>query len=1250
MARYFASWTWRRALAAGVLLLACAVSAAVWMAGTETALRWTADRAVQASAGRLTLEEVHGSLYGEIRIGRFALEEGERRIDGQKLTLAWSPTALLFARTLRIDKLALQVLSLDGGKPTGEPPQLPQTLRLPLRLEIRDASVDTLAIVSAGNRHELRALTFSLENPSGQYRALASAETRWGKGDTELTLADAPPFGLNARVGLSRDDAAHTYQASAKLTGTLADIEVTATASAREARAELRAALAPLAMTPLKHAKLNVTGIDARKFQAGLPRTELSAELDLRSSGDNSYAGNLKLENALPGTIDASRAPLRAAQLSFDGSPEALELKDVRLEFGNAGRFEGAGSLQSGRLNLALETSALDLRGVYAKLAASSLSGKLKLDAQSAAQEVQADLRQNGHRLRIDALRRGDTVQVREARVSIAGGEFDFSGEMSLARSREFRASGRLAGFDPSKLGDYPAALINGSVSASGHLSPKPEAALEFSTDDSRYRGHRLHGGGKVRVSGERVWDSDIALDLGANHLSARGAFGAPGDVMDWRLEGNDLAAFAAQLRGELRATGRLSGSVAEPSGTFRALARNLVWAKDQHVGEFTAEGSIDDGIDGKIKLAATLTDYRAPALQLTSAALKASGLRGDHSIELSARNAAIDARAVLAGAWNADRNWSGRILSFDNRGRYAATLEAPANLTIRGADFSLVAAGLRFANGSVRVEELARRENGIFSAGTLTGIDSGYLLGLMKHPLDVSSKLTLGGSWRLAAADKINGEFEIRREQGDLVVLSEPVTALGLSNLAIKATLSDDQLSATFGAAGSVFGTIAGRMSSTLARQGAAVGLPGDAPLSFEAELDMPTLAWATSLLGGKTAIDGRLKGKFGGQGSVARPQLNGEIKGDGLIFDNPEQGIYLRNGSLRAHLKDNILIMDQFVLDGGGGKLAGEGSVKWEAGKASARIALNADKLEIVKRLDRHLILSGDANATLQDKHVMLAAKLKADKGEIALPDADTPTLSTDVVVLGRDGEAERRSPPIAGDAVLDLDLGDNFHLRGRGIDARLAGAVTVRATDGAPATASGSIRVAKGSYSAYGQRLAIDRGILNFAGPLDNPGLNIVATRKQLPVEAGVAIQGTALAPQISLVSTPSVADSEKLSWLVLGRGMDEANKTDLALLQTAAGALLGRGESVMLQDRIAHAAGLDEVAVRGAGGLESTVLALGKRLSTKAYMTFEQGLTTATHLMKISYTLTPRLSVRAETGSDSAVDAFYTFRFK
>lgn len=1250
MARAPRSSTWRRAVAAGVLLFACAAAGAIWFGGSEMALRWLAARAVQASAGRLALEDVRGSLYGRMRIGRLAFEDGDRRVEARALELEWSPRALLFSRTVLIRTIALQGLSVNTGKSSATPPQLPPSLRLPLRLELRQAKIDVLVLASERGRREFRSVTLKLQNPDGRLHAVVSMQTPWGRGDADLRLADTPPFALDGSAGLSREDGPHAYSLHAALTGTLDAVRVSANGTSMGAQADLRVAFAPRAHMPLKQVELRLAHIDAQKFAAGLPHTDIGAELSLRAGDENAVAGELRLTNALAGTLDAARLPLREAQVSFEGMLEALTLNSVRLDLGDAGRFAGLGTLRQDKLTLALQTSALDLHGVHTKLATTKLAGNLKLDATGGIRRVQADLGERAYRVRLDASHRGDAIDVRAAQVSVAGGALMLKGRLSLSHLHEFRAEGALSRFDPSRLGDFPAALINGKLSASGQLSPRAQATLHFSTSDSRYRGHRMQGKFAASLSPERIWDSDIALELGANRIWAQGAFGEIGDRLDWRLEAGNLAALTSGLGGRLSASGTLQGSAAEPSGTLRASARNLVWAGGHRVSELSAEGRIANGIDGPLQLNAALRDYRSATLHIAAATVAAAGQRGAHQVNVTARNAAIDVRAALAGGWRTDLGWTGRILSFDNRGRYAVALAAPANFTFNGANFSLEAATLRFAHGSVRIDELARRGDGIVSAGALSGLDADYLLESMDRPSGIRSTLTLGGSWKFAASDTISGAFALWREQGDLSLISEPATAAGLTRLALSVTAADNRVAAKLQAQGSVLGTISASAHTTLARQGASVGLPGNSALSFDAQLSVPSLAWAKPLTGGGMAVEGSLKAQFGGQGTVAEPHLSGSIAADGLKFEYPELGIYLNGGSLRASLAGNKLMLDRITLRGGAGAVDGEGSITWVSGKTSARIALNAKKFELIKRLDRLLILSGDAEATVEDQQVHASAALKADRGEITLAETDAPTLSADVVVLGRDRNVARKSAPFAAKVELNLDLGEQFHLKGRGIDARLAGALKVRASGNRPPTASGSIRVAQGSYSAYGQRLTIERGILNFAGPLDDPELDIVALRKKQAVETGVAIRGTALAPRISLVSNPSVPDSEKLSWLILGHGMEGANRSELGALQAAAGALLARGDSVRLQDRIAHSVGLDEFDLSGSGGLESAALTLGKRLSSSAYLTFEQGLAAATNLVKITYSLTPHVSVRAQTGSESAVDAFYTFSFR
>jgi translocation and assembly module TamB len=229
------------------------------------------------------------------------------------------------------------------------------------------------------------------------------------------------------------------------------------------------------------------------------------------------------------------------------------------------------------------------------------------------------------------------------------------------------------------------------------------------------------------------------------------------------------------------------------------------------------------------------------------------------------------------------------------------------------------------------------------------------------------------------------------------------------------------------------------------------------------------------------------------------------------------------------------------------------------------------------------------------------------------------------------------------------LGIDLGENFRLRGNGLKAELDGALRLQALDKRGPRASGSIGIKSGSYRAYGQNLTITYGKLNFSGALDNPGLNLLAVRKvqnpESEVEAGIELRGTLQAPQARLVSTPSVPDSEKLMWLVLGHGTEGGADKDNPLLGLAMGALFGSAQS----DQFASKLAIDEINLSHAQGLESTVVSVGKRLSSKAFLTLEQGASSATSLLKLRYTFNPRLSVQVQTGTNNAVDVFYTWRF-
>jgi translocation and assembly module TamB len=400
---------------------------------------------------------------------------------------------------------------------------------------------------------------------------------------------------------------------------------------------------------------------------------------------------------------------------------------------------------------------------------------------------------------------------------------------------------------------------------------------------------------------------------------------------------------------------------------------------------------------------------------------------------------------------------------------------------------------------------------------------------------------------------------------------------------------------------------------------------------------------------------------------GTRDRPLLNGSLNADDLALRSLVNGISFSRGQLRATLAGERITIERFYLQGrggadNGGTLLATGSTEWRTVTVDGQprrqpyISLNATatRLRVSNRADRLLTLSGQLQAELAGTALQLRGKLTADEALFVLPDESTPSLGDDVVVRGteiplEDPNAFRVQP----DVLVDLNLGDNFEVRGQGLQTRLSGELNVRSTPASPAPrVLGEVRTVRGTYRAYGQRLNIETGLLRFNGPYDNPTLDIAAVRPNTTQRVGVLISGTAQLPRVRLFSDPELPDSEKLAWLVLGRPASGAG-AEAAVLQQAALALISRGGG-RLDGGLAGAFGLDELSFAGSasnadGTTSAAALTLGKRLSNKLYLTYESSLAGAMGTVSMFYDLSRRVTVRARAGEENAIDLIFTTQF-
>lgn len=701
--------------------------------------------------------------------------------------------------------------------------------------------------------------------------------------------------------------------------------------------------------------------------------------------------------------------------------------------------------------------------------------------------------------------------------------------------------------------------------------------------------------------------------------------------------------------------------------------------------------------------------DMRLLAKQIK---LTVRGQRDAHRIDVNAQinparsltlSAAGGLRPIAAPKGESVQTWQGQLLSLNLTGKPGASLAAAVPVSISSQLVSIANAQLRGDLGKLSLEQLEWTPAMLKTRGSLSDAAIVDIANLFKPQYLVGGNLLLNAQWQLQLKDNVQGELNLQRQSGDLRVrdsdgTSRPI-AIGLQTLQLKLALgglvagSDgERIALQANASGTRLGNWQVRANSVISKRAGAWTIAPEAPLDGMVKADVPDIQWLGPWLNPGLSLKGKLNVDAALAGLAGKPRYQAKILGSELELAFAAEGLLLPNGSLDAQVDDSRVKLNRLQFsntvtsmprhaqfrDIDWVKQRGEFSATGEVDLSNQTGSIQAqwDKFPLLQRADRWIVVSGQANVTEANKVWSLNGKLLADGAFFKVPKLPPPSLSSDVVVIrkdnqskagNQDGEDTKKGWKTRGDVTLDM--GPRFVFVGRGLDTTLAGSIRLRANDGGPVQASGSIRTEGGVYEGYGQQLAIERGILNFQGPPDNPGLNVRALRRGLQVEAGVEVIGTVAAPQVRLVSEPDVPDAEKLSWLVLGRGSDQIAGNDASLLMSAAGAIFGGDGSRNVPRDIVQGLGLDEFSVGSADngnvsklptqtiagttavGSSSSdqVVSVGKHLAPGLVLSVERGLSDASGAVKLTWKLTRRVSIVGRTGTESSVDAYYIFSF-
>jgi translocation and assembly module TamB len=1286
-----------------------------WALATEAGLRALSAAAQWAVPALQQVEVESGSLLSSPRLRSLRYDDGSLRIDVSGFALDWQP-ASLFGRRFDIAQLQLDALRV-ATTPSDAPPTVPTGLSLPLGLR---GPLTVGRIVLADHAQPdvdkllLTGLRAQLDSDGVTHRLTdLSLVTPWGTLTGATTLGGDAPFTLAGELAFSGTD----YTARAVLDGTLAD-GATASLQAQGFGLSGRAQVSvrPFAEQPLTALRLALDEFDPQRLHASAPSGRWTVDADLKPRDGDALTlfGTLRAENRAAGRIDQGQVPITALSAQIEASTAQVELRDLSVRLAGGGDIRGTAGwraggdlpVQAALMLRDIDTAALHVRGLPTRL-----GGRIDIEASGERQQFDVDLTDRGPR-RLALVARGAVAQqhlvLEQAQLSAQGAQATLAGTLKLDDTLAFKLDGSLRKFDPSVFARLPAASLSAAFNASGQVRPAIDARVALDFAPSTLMGEPLSGAVRGRLQATRLSDADIRLDWAGNRLTARGAFGGASgrvqDALDWTLDARRLGALRAltglELAGRISGSGSLAGTMAAPNGTLKLEAIALALGDLGSVARAGVDARLEPGAEGLLHLTMSATDLHSPSAPapVESVRLDIDGTRAMHRLSADVRTAPMPAASgetparqslelAARGALADGLSWSGTIdrMVIVLSSELTATLASPAPLAVSPRRVSMDDATLSLTGGG----ELALRHTVWTPEQVETlGRARGFPLRLVWRDraagIAARAPLKLGADWSLRAAlsgdEALDGRVALFRESGDVVVSGEGRVVLAVTEARMQADFSGRSASVSARIAGPDIGDARARVTVPMKRAGSLWQPDLDARTTGEATLNVPSLAWIGRALRLDMTTAGRVQADVKLAGPLREPELSGRIDGDGLAFALADAGLKLERGQLRARFAGSALKLEALSFESDNvrppadvrlkaaeltrepGRLSASGEV--DLATARADIAIKVRRFVPLQGGDQWLMLSGDgAVSGSASAGMKLQLALVADAGLFSVPEQSPPALGDDVVIKGREG-AVSASTPLA--LQIDIDLGERLYFRGRGLDTRLAGQLALR-DEGRGVSATGNIRTIGGRYRAYGQNLDIERGIVSFQGSLANPGLNVRAIRPDLPVQAGVEVTGTVQRPRVRLVSDTAMPDSEKLSWIVLGRGQDTAGGSDLSLLATAAGALLG-GEGDGITGSLAQALGLDQISLsqastatgprsqvvsgsqRGTPTVGGQVVSVGKRLSSNALLTYEQGVAGATSIVKLTWNLTRHLALIGSTGTEQAVDVRYVFSFR
>lgn len=841
-------------------------------------------------------------------------------------------------------------------------------------------------------------------------------------------------------------------------------------------------------------------------------------------------------------------------------------------------------------------------------------------------------------------------------------GRVQIDGQANWEKNVRFAAALNLSGLNTKEVLPQTPLTVDGSFVIWGERqNGRWKAKLQDLTVLGELRGQSLALTGAVESHGNGIVEApELYFAVGNNTFEFSGKADFAKDIpeLDFKtkIDAPDFGLVDPNLLGSVKGTLAVTGTTRLPVINADLTARNIdYFGTTLKRGHLTGRMRSRDVVSGRLTL--QLTDFKTQGVDMRKAMIELRGNELRHNLTVHTEGTPVSVDAKISGIYERMLgNWAGALAELKVKTAYGpVTLEKPMRLAyvpdLNRANVSKACLAHTHARLCLENDlkiDLTNRS------------DLRILIGLPKFDLAFIKQYFPG---RFVADGIIKANADVTLPAG-LSELPRGRVTVRAQDISTKYRMDLSDLKVGFN---SVHLSFANAKDSIEGNWKIDIKNNGD----IEGSLRMSDL-FNTRTVDGTlkfVAVDATLVNSFLSPGESAEGQWFGNLRFAGTL---EEPLIYGRTGLFNAKLDSTkfpfeMLPSDiKLTFDGNSSTLEGllktpqgevalNGSADWRTiGEGKAIVTTKGSNLRVTLPPDIEFDLTTDVTCEASSDLIKLdgAISIPWAKVSVSKLPASAVDVSDDVVRLDRPRAKKKAAgKPIPIESNLRIHIGDDVRVEAMGLKARLTGNLNVIQDNGTLGL-TGQISVPSGSFKAYGQDLLVRRGEFHFVGAVANPLLDLEAIRNPDrtadDVIAGIRVTGSVDSPQVAVFTDPVKSETEALSYLIRGEGLDPSGDSDNTMI-TSALINLGLSQGSHVFESLGDAVGISGLGFETEGVGDSSQLVVSGYVLPGLKVKYGVGIFDSLATLTLRYRVIPRLYVEAVSGVDQALDLLYSFEF-